>query len=979
MRKILIYIITSVFTLSLYSQSFNMMNYSSDEGLPYFIVYDVIQDSNGFMWFATDKGVSRFNGYEFDNFEIQHGLVENTIVEIYEDISGKIWFSSIVCKLTYFENNEIHEYAYNEKILENIPQRAEPLKGSLLFDEDNNLFYGIKGFGTLKIDKEGEVLKLESLSDKESIILHIIEDKLFLSYPNKVSEKKLPLLKKGEFIQELAIAKFDLFSTSPAYEIHEGYLYFSSENILFQIEIQSGNIIQKEFPDRILSINSNNDKLWVGLMNEGIFVLNPYDDFNIENRILREESVSSIKWDSEGGTWISTLDNGVFYILLTDIISLKKEQGLSENHVSQIIKTDNFLIVGYNKNYIDFIYADKVSTLQISNNSHEKVKAIQYDKKKERLLVSTQNGFYEIKDFTVRNLNQDFSSEIYPTNFFINRKNNLLVSTEEGFYKFDNNRVIQNSKTDNDFNYKLSAIVENSDGSIWLAGNRGLWKFYKGIFVYYGLIYPELSNLITDLAVIPERNMMFIGTNGHGLYIYYDNKLHHIDTKNGLSSNNITTIYTYADEAWVGTNNGLNLIKDNGVFSVDFSVKNYSMHDGLNSNIINDIFVVGDSVYVATNKGVNIFNSKVLDENKIPPKLYFTSIQINNQDTLFQEEYNLSYSENNLNIEYLGISYQNAGNILYKYTLEGLDTVWYTTRSRSIRYSSLPYGDFTFKVMARNTDGYWNLEPSQFKFKINAPFWKATWFIFAIFFGFMAIVITYIILFRKSYQRRINAMYYRQQVLRQQMNPHFIFNTLNSIQLYILEKNTEMSQKYLSKFSRLMRINLENSQYKSIAVEEEIKSLELYLQLEMLRFDNQISYDINIDEKDSLLKLQIPSLIIQPFVENSIWHGLTHKEEGGHVQINLKQNGNYVQCVVEDNGIGRGKAKEIKKQKMKYQKSYGISITRKRIELLNQFSKDNLSIKYFDLKNEAGEASGTRVEIEIPIFRMNKNNSWDYV
>lgn len=109
-----------------------------------------------------------------------------------------------------------------------------------------------------------------------------------------------------------------------------------------------------------------------------------------------------------------------------------------------------------------------------------------------------------------------------------------------------------------------------------------------------------------------------------------------------------------------------------------------------------------------------------------------------------------------------------------------------------------------------------------------------------------------------------------------------------------------------------MRINLENSQYKSIAVEEEIKSLELYLQLEMLRFDNQISYDINIDEKDSLLKLQIPSLIIQPFVENSIWHGLTHKEEGGHVQINLKQNGNYVQCVVEDNGIGRGKAKEIK-------------------------------------------------------------------
>ena len=207
---------------------------------------------------------------------------------------------------------------------------------------------------------------------------------------------------------------------------------------------------------------------------------------------------------------------------------------------------------------------------------------------------------------------------------------------------------------------------------------------------------------------------------------------------------------------------------------------------------------------------------------------------------------------------------------------------------------------------------------------------------------------------------------YMQKALSQQMNPHFIFNTLNSIQYYILQNDNLSSNKYLTKFARLMRLTLDNSQHNTIPVKDEIAALNLYLELESLRFEGKFEYNINVDSE--IEDFQIPTLLIQPFVENAIWHGLMHKDGKGQIDVNLKIVNNQVFCTIEDNGIGRKKAKEIKENKSKTHKSLGSKITENRLKLINSLFGAQMKIQYLDLYDEHGNAIGTKVEIVIPVM-----------
>ncbi|MCD4694996.1 MAG: histidine kinase [Bacteroidales bacterium] len=207
-----------------------------------------------------------------------------------------------------------------------------------------------------------------------------------------------------------------------------------------------------------------------------------------------------------------------------------------------------------------------------------------------------------------------------------------------------------------------------------------------------------------------------------------------------------------------------------------------------------------------------------------------------------------------------------------------------------------------------------------------------------------------------------------QRNLRQQMNPHFIFNTLNSIQYYMYQHDKIATNNYLTKFSMLMRKTLENSQHTSIPIKDELDALELYLELESLRFKEKLEYKIEVDEEIDTLLLKIPTMLIQPYVENSICHGLVNKDDKGWVKINLKQLENQLVCQIEDNGIGRAAAMEIKKAKKDNHNSLGTKITESRLNLVNSLYGKSMKIQYTDLKDENSKATGTRVVIHIPII-----------
>jgi len=239
----------------------------------------------------------------------------------------------------------------------------------------------------------------------------------------------------------------------------------------------------------------------------------------------------------------------------------------------------------------------------------------------------------------------------------------------------------------------------------------------------------------------------------------------------------------------------------------------------------------------------------------------------------------------------------------------------------------------------------------------------------------LLLILGTLLIFRSRYKatQRIEAMGRKileltQANLRQQMNPHFIFNTLNSIQYYVFQNDKIASNNYMTKFASLIRKTLENSRNTSIPIQDELETLRLYLELEALRFKEKFSWSIEVDDEIDTLSYRIPTMLIQPYVENAITHGLMNKEDNGYILVKMEQKEDSILCTIEDNGIGRKRSRELQMEKNQNHVSLGTSITENRLRLVHEVYGKNMKVKYTDLVDEKGKACGTRVEISIPII-----------
>jgi LytS/YehU family sensor histidine kinase len=207
----------------------------------------------------------------------------------------------------------------------------------------------------------------------------------------------------------------------------------------------------------------------------------------------------------------------------------------------------------------------------------------------------------------------------------------------------------------------------------------------------------------------------------------------------------------------------------------------------------------------------------------------------------------------------------------------------------------------------------------------------------------------------------------RLEALRAQMNPHFIFNCLNSINRYIIKSDIKTSSLYLTRFAKLIRLILDNSEHKKVVLSNELEALKLYIDMESLRFDHKFSFDVSIDPEVDADNIEIPPLIIQPYVENAIWHGLLHKDSGGHLSVHVSRDNGSLVCEIADNGIGREKAMEYKSKNAPTRKSVGMKLTEERLQIASDDFSVAGSQKIIDLFDENGEASGTKVILTLPI------------
>ncbi len=386
-------------------------------------------------------------------------------------------------------------------------------------------------------------------------------------------------------------------------------------------------------------------------------------------------------------------------------------------------------------------------------------------------------------------------------------------------------------------------------------------------------------------------------------------------------------------------------------------------------------------IIVAFRKGISIFDPSKLRINQERPQPYLTSFNVYNNpwesdSSLFvTREVDLNYWENYFSFEFSSIGFTNPDQHKYQYKLEGVDDDWVYSGQRSYAsYTNIDGGKYTFMVKAANQDGVWNEEPLKIDLSVAIPWWESLWFRGAVL--VLLLTGTYAFYRYRMHQvrkaERLKSAFENKlagvelKALRSQMNPHFIFNCLNSIESYIIKNETVKASEYLNDFSRLIRLILQNSRSNYVTISDELEALALYMDMENLRLRQSFDYDIKLDENLDPDNTEIPPLLMQPYVENAIWHGLMHKKESGTIQIELKKKGEFLLCSIEDNGVGRKRSSELRSKRHK-KTSMGMNITQERINIINKAYNTDTSVRIIDLVSPEGDALGTRVELRIMV------------
>jgi hypothetical protein len=341
----------------------------------------------------------------------------------------------------------------------------------------------------------------------------------------------------------------------------------------------------------------------------------------------------------------------------------------------------------------------------------------------------------------------------------------------------------------------------------------------------------------------------------------------------------------------------------------------------------------------------------------------------------------LNYDQNIFSFDFAAVDFIDPTSNKHLFMLDDYDEGWNVAGAdRRANYFNVPPGNYVFRVRAVNAYGKW--AEKAVSIEIVPAWWSRWWFRIAVIVAAIASIYFLIrwrlqVKYRLQMERteketELSRLQHRtaqleMHALRAQMNPHFLFNSLNSINRFIIQNNSEQASGYLTKFSRLMRLILQNSQYELIPLENELEALKLYLELEAVRFDHHFTYSIKVDDDLDVSALKVPPLIIQPYAENAIWHGLMHKEEKGKLLIELREEGDYLVCSITDDGIGRKKAAELKSKSASTHKSMGMKITADRIASMKQRKSNENNIQITDLVLPDGSPGGTRVEIKIAL------------
>jgi ligand-binding sensor domain-containing protein/two-component sensor histidine kinase len=958
------------------SQEYSYRQFTTADGLPSNVVNGAFQDSKGFIWFYTDAGVSRFNGISFRNFTVENGLSDNEVFGAFETSPGRIWFRSLSNTLTYYENDSFHSR-------KNTPWLRSNYAGLRLtyVDTVSRLCWTRNYIDTLVyiLDEKARRIRTIPYRYRDSVIIVASEG------VDTISIHQQLLIDRGiDSIIKLSKPVIDAVPDITSYfmhicrHLHAFHKQHRGIQLSYLYQIFIGRMPASRFKFNQVTY-SDRDGYTIMHANKGI--LRGKDFFNEDERpetYLPQRNISSFMVDKEGNYWFTSPTEGVFLLTAHGVKTYESGQEAAETY--SVTGKGEYVVCGKD-NQVKFIHkvTGKTFTWQYNllpnSSTYNRIKDILIDDAGNCWLAS------DIGAVCIR-FSSAGAERIFPVTP-LSEKEAVFAGAMKCLARGSNNRIYLGShanlylgdgQTIRQLGYKrTTAVTEISKDRLLVGSTDGLHTYSNNQFVKYRLRDSStIDQYVTDLEK-DKAGIIYAATNGIGLIMLRDGQAFAInatDSAPGKSLPSNICRKLFIDEAghiWVSTNKGLCRVT---VLTWDpfvYEVRPITTDDGLISNDVNDVYVSGDTVWVATSAGLSFFRQDYIEQEGEFPLIFIN----------LPDNQTFNY-RSTINIGLEGISYESLGKVRYRYRVKGLNSAWQYTDRHLLTYELLPPGQYELEVYSINRFGQESLEPRRVVFTVVPPWWRTNW-AYALYLtgGISLLAFAFLLVRRMSRQKERNKMKHVQQLqqlelkaLRSQMNPHFIFNTLNAVQKYILENDKEASYRYLTRFSKLIRGFLENSRQTTISLQHELDLLRAYMEMEALRFRNKFDYEIRIDPNLDAAAVYIPSMLIQPYVENAIWHGIQHKEANGFVKLSVEDQGNNVlKCTIEDNGIGRQKAGEI--SPVNGHQPVGMTITQQRLELINQRLKHAVSVNFIDVAETPRGGSGTIVELVITYLTKN--------
>jgi len=961
--------------------------YTTNDGLPSSEVYHILQDKKGYIWIATDNGMSRFDGYEFHNYSVKDGLVENVIFMMQLDSLDRVWMQAMSGRLYYYDQDTILPYRNNNVIDSFITQTHN--KGFIVEGKGEVVHFSAFSVGIVSSSNDGtptfqrrtEPISKEVFERKGITIISISqkgsneETTAYVENLYRINRSESFYLSSAQRNWELHELVFTENENAYNFEAfclgQEIYLIKSLSEVYF---IENGKVIwQNHFAEDIRYVRlMNNGQLFVGLgFQKGLRIYNSLDAFRRKEGTtwMSGETVSYIMEGKDGVIWLATNENGIFYIPSNALAVYDKASGLPDDNIKSItLKNENELYLGLNNGEVwELNYADgRLNKLPEIPYLFSYVRDLYLDRKNQTLWAGKGDLHY-YQDDKWKTINDPFVNSTSATKRSIlggritqspkNKK--IWIGHHAGFSSINIPENLPDSTTGN--NSRTYIVREDYEGRVWVGQANGLFEWKEGTLYRQDGLNPLFARRIEDIALMPDSTLV-IATKGGGLVFWKGDEFEQVSTSEGLTSDMLECVY--ADESgvvWAGTLNGLNRIS--GAFD-NRKVEQITIFNGLPSNEINRICKEGDNVWVATNRGLVHFIDKNVPHAS--PKPILSSVTANNELWELSKPVKLPYQKNNLTIDFYAINYRMNGQIPYRYRMENNE--WSYTSNLSLNFPELPPGIRLFEVQAQNEDGLWS-ESTKLPIEIESPWWASWW-------ARSVAILSSLLLVLGMYKYRTNQIKkdakiqvqmveLERSAMQAQMNPHFIFNCLNSIQNFILQNEKDSAILYLGRFASLIRSVLNASVSGKISLANEIKLLNNYLNLEKLRFKDRFDFEVNTVEGLDINEWDIPPLLIQPYVENAILHGISKRTEGGKVDILIDKKEDFIEVTIKDNGLGFQIEHDNDKKKIGH-KSFGMSITKNRLELFSTGKENNL-VTTDILYDDNGSIAGTQVVVRIGI------------